>query len=125
MVCLKITFHDDMTRAETLSTARGDSGGGSSGGSRPRRKTSNGMLSWRVASNSEAGSDTFATDMSGGSYGMKPIKVATSTEQVTWFDRNASGDLRSRADPVRGDEGILVVRDDESTRKGRDIADAV
>lgn len=124
MVCLKITFHDDMTRAETLSNARGDSNVTSSGGGRAHRKASNGMLSWRVAGNSEAGSDTFGTETSGGSYTLKPIKAGTSTEQVTWFDQNVSGDLRVRTNPASMD-GDTVDIEGEATGKARDIAEAV
>ncbi|KAH9934479.1 uncharacterized protein BXZ73DRAFT_100671 [Epithele typhae] len=93
LVCLKITFHDDMTRAEMQSRARADAWAD------PRRAELDAALSWRVAGNSrdENGTDTFASERTAGS--LKP-KLAAKTDEGMRGDamRYEGGDTEKGGD---------------------------
>ena len=124
MVCLKITFHDDMARAETLSNMRGDSNGVSSGSGRARRTGANGILSWRVADNSRLGCGTFGSETSGSSHRLDPSSVGTNTEQVPWLNQNGSGDLRA-CRSLTSYDGATVDINNKTAKNVHAIADGV
>ena len=82
LVCLKITFADDMHRAETTLVS-----GGSTGSQLHSRKGSRGVPAWQVGSRAhlQPGSEAIASSSGTDAYALKPIKVETVTEQ--WYDR--------------------------------------
>lgn len=95
LVCLKITFADDMSRAETTLPSLTASSGASH--NHLRKPSSQRMLSWRVGNNSNTSSESRGVGDSNtaDAYGMKPIKITTVTDR--WYDRDGLQDSGIRA----------------------------
>ena len=92
LVCLKITFHDDIARAHAPRTVRVPTDTFSSQihsrisqhQSAPQKgSTEHPLLNWRPGRKQDE-SDTSVQVPA--TFAMRPIKIATKTEQETWYD---------------------------------------